>query len=185
MKIPGWCTDKEGEWLRKTARQCKGPIVEIGSYKGLSTSYIAKGASEGSFPPIFAIDHFRHMGDDTYHAFLSNMMQIGVLHFMTPIRLSSNEARQIWHSDLEIGFLYIDGDHCYDGCNTDWNMWAPLVKSGGIIALHDAQGRVTQQHGFDHKENAFPGVSRVADEKIKGVVNEWGMVDRICWMRKE
>ena len=36
-----------------------------------------------------------------------------------------------------IDFLFIDGDHSYEGVKKDFEMYAPLVKKGGIIALHD------------------------------------------------
>ena len=36
-----------------------------------------------------------------------------------------------------IDFLFIDGDHSYDGVKRDFEMYSPLVKKGGIIAFHD------------------------------------------------
>lgn len=37
----------------------------------------------------------------------------------------------------QIDFLMIDGDHTYEGCKQDWEMYSPLVRPGGIIAFHD------------------------------------------------
>jgi len=37
----------------------------------------------------------------------------------------------------KLDFLYIDGDHTYEGVKKDFEMYAPLVKRGGIIAFHD------------------------------------------------
>ena len=37
----------------------------------------------------------------------------------------------------EIDFLFIDGDHTYEGVKQDWLMYGPLVRKGGIIAFHD------------------------------------------------
>jgi cephalosporin hydroxylase len=37
----------------------------------------------------------------------------------------------------KIDFLLIDGDHTYDGVKQDYQMYAPLVSKGGIIAFHD------------------------------------------------
>lgn len=37
----------------------------------------------------------------------------------------------------KIDLLFIDGDHSYEGCRMDWEMYSPLVHKGGIIALHD------------------------------------------------
>jgi cephalosporin hydroxylase len=37
----------------------------------------------------------------------------------------------------EVDFLFIDGDHSYEGVKKDFEMYSPLVKSGGLIAFHD------------------------------------------------
>ncbi|MCL5876647.1 MAG: class I SAM-dependent methyltransferase [Candidatus Bathyarchaeota archaeon] len=37
----------------------------------------------------------------------------------------------------KIDFLFIDGDHTYDGVKKDFEIYSPLVKEGGIIAFHD------------------------------------------------
>lgn len=36
-----------------------------------------------------------------------------------------------------IDLLFIDGDHSYDGVKQDFEMYAPLVRPGGAVALHD------------------------------------------------
>jgi predicted O-methyltransferase YrrM len=36
-----------------------------------------------------------------------------------------------------LDFLFIDGDHRYEGVKTDFASYAPLVRTGGLIALHD------------------------------------------------
>jgi predicted O-methyltransferase YrrM len=36
-----------------------------------------------------------------------------------------------------IDFLFIDGDHSYEGVRRDFDLYAPLVGRGGIIAFHD------------------------------------------------
>jgi len=37
----------------------------------------------------------------------------------------------------KLDFLFIDGDHRYDGVKRDFLGYAPLVRNGGIIAFHD------------------------------------------------
>jgi len=44
----------------------------------------------------------------------------------------------------EIDFLFIDGDHTYEGVKQDYEMYSPLVKKGGYIAFHDIND--TQRH---------------------------------------
>ena len=39
----------------------------------------------------------------------------------------------------DIDLLFIDGDHTFDGCKLDFDMYGQLVRPGGIIAIHDTQ----------------------------------------------
>lgn len=36
-----------------------------------------------------------------------------------------------------LDFLFIDGDHTYEGVKQDFEMYSPLVRPGGLIAFHD------------------------------------------------
>lgn len=40
-----------------------------------------------------------------------------------------------------IDFLFIDGDHTYAACKKDYQLYAPLVRPGGIIGFHDTNNR--------------------------------------------
>ena len=37
----------------------------------------------------------------------------------------------------QIDFLFIDGDHTYEGVKQDFQMYSPLVRKGGVVAFHD------------------------------------------------
>jgi predicted O-methyltransferase YrrM len=37
----------------------------------------------------------------------------------------------------ELDYLFIDGDHRYEGVKQDFELYAALVRKGGVIALHD------------------------------------------------
>jgi predicted O-methyltransferase YrrM len=37
----------------------------------------------------------------------------------------------------KVDLLFIDGDHTYGGVRRDFEMYAPLVRPGGIVAFHD------------------------------------------------
>lgn len=37
----------------------------------------------------------------------------------------------------EVDFLFIDGDHTYDGVKADWMNYGPMVRPGGLVAFHD------------------------------------------------
>lgn len=36
-----------------------------------------------------------------------------------------------------LDYLFIDGDHRYDGVKSDFEMYGPMVRKGGLIAFHD------------------------------------------------
>lgn len=36
-----------------------------------------------------------------------------------------------------VDLLFIDADHTYEGVKVDYEMYAPLVRPGGLVALHD------------------------------------------------
>ena len=42
---------------------------------------------------------------------------------------------------LPVDFIFIDGDHSYEGLRGDWLAWKERVAAGGIVALHDSRGR--------------------------------------------
>lgn len=69
------------------------------------------------------------------------------------IRLDSVDAAQT--IDEQLDFVYIDGDHSYEGIRADLQAWFPLIREGGIIA------------GHDYGQPAFPGVKAAADHFFK------------------
>lgn len=38
-------------------------------------------------------------------------------------------------------FIFIDADHSYPGVKRDWELYSPMCKAGGIIAMHDVVHR--------------------------------------------
>jgi len=54
-----------------------------------------------------------------------------------------------------IDFLFIDGDHTYEGVKMDFKMYSILVKKGGIIAFHDI---------VEHSKDGSCQVNRFWDE---------------------
>jgi predicted O-methyltransferase YrrM len=49
---------------------------------------------------------------------------------------SFNQVRNLLNGSA-LDLLFIDGDHSYTGVRRDYELYAPLVKQGGIIAFHD------------------------------------------------
>lgn len=58
----------------------------------------------------------------------------------------SDAARLLWESDSpRFDFVFIDGDHSWEGLKEDWEGWRRLVVPGGIIALHDSRSFALRQ----------------------------------------
>jgi hypothetical protein len=133
---------KEGNLLYKLAKQSDGAIVEIGSWKGYSTIWLAKGSLAGNKNKVYAIDphtgaaiHKQMYGTvDTFGDFIKNIKDLEVDSIVTPLRMTSENAVKEW-KDINISLLWIDGDHMLP--DKDLEMWFPYVKYGGVIALHD------------------------------------------------
>jgi cephalosporin hydroxylase len=47
------------------------------------------------------------------------------------------EKVKIIIGDEWVDFLFIDGDHSYEGVKKDFEMYSKLVRKGGIVAFHD------------------------------------------------
>lgn len=63
-----------------------------------------------------------------------NKIKLYLIKGMSQDEKSLNTAKKIT-SDLD--FLFIDGNHFYEYVKRDLQMYGPLVRKGGIIALHD------------------------------------------------
>jgi predicted O-methyltransferase YrrM len=48
--------------------------------------------------------------------------------------------------DGKVDFLFIDGDHSYEGVRRDFELYSPLVAPGGLVAFHD----IVQSHPGGH-----------------------------------
>jgi predicted O-methyltransferase YrrM len=46
------------------------------------------------------------------------------------------EVQALFQSDT-VDFVFIDGDHTYEGVKSDFALYSPLVRPGGVIAFHD------------------------------------------------
>jgi predicted O-methyltransferase YrrM len=80
----------------------------------------------------------------------------------------------------QIDLLMIDGDHTYEGVKSDYEMYAPLVRAGGLVAFHD----VLPHPGFpsckvdelwDQLKHA-DGVSEFFDYEQLAEWGQWGGV---------
>ena len=65
------------------------------------------------------------------------------------LRQSSHDAATLGRLETllqgkPLDFLFIDGDHTYEGVKKDFEMYSPLVRPGGWIGFHDIVARPQQ-----------------------------------------
>jgi predicted O-methyltransferase YrrM len=53
------------------------------------------------------------------------------------LRRWSHEVAPDWSRPID--FLFIDGDHSWQGIEDDWRGFSPHVVLGGVVALHDSR----------------------------------------------
>ncbi|MGC8784082.1 MAG: class I SAM-dependent methyltransferase [Armatimonadota bacterium] len=143
--VEGWLTVEEGELLYRLARACtgRGAIVEVGSFKGKSTIWLAKGSLAGAGARVVAIDPHtgsaeHRQGDRpvwTYDEFLANLRRAKVEEIVTPLVATSAETAAHFSQPVEL--LFIDGDHRYEMVRQDFDLWFPKVMEGGYLLMHD------------------------------------------------
>jgi predicted O-methyltransferase YrrM len=63
----------------------------------------------------------------------------------TPVALGQVKE---WLGGGRLDFLFIDGDHSYEGVSRDYAMYGPLVRPGGLIAFHDIVPDFHTRHGL-------------------------------------
>lgn len=142
--IAGMINDNEGRYLYMLAKRCSGNIVEIGSWEGMSTVYLALGSKAGGGGRVFAIDPHRGTSDfhevygveNTEPIFRQNIKRAGVDDVVTPLVMKSEDAAKGWTGHISL--LWIDGAHEYENVTKDILLWQPYLEEGGTIAFHDA-----------------------------------------------
>lgn len=154
--LEGLISRREGERLAKLAAAVPDDeaIVELGSYKGRSTAYLASSGHH-----VYAVDRWTIGGQqsperdrwgydrpETLEAFHEQLERVGVADLVTPIVGDTVEVAQAWGEP--VGLLFIDADHAEASVRADLEAWEPHCV--GVIAFDDYAPR-------------WPGVMRVAD----------------------
>ena len=71
-----------------------------------------------------------------YQAFAKEDQKLYLLRKESHQQETLEEVKKILNGN-QLDFLFIDGDHSYEGVKKDFKMYSPLVRKGGIIAFHD------------------------------------------------
>jgi predicted O-methyltransferase YrrM len=152
----GFMPAPEGLALHETAARYArvGPILEIGTYCGKSTIYLAAAArAAGQF--VITVDHHRGSEEnqpgwayhdpelvdprtgriDTLPHFRSALAASGLEDSVIAIVGRSADVARLWCTAL--GMLFIDGGHTDAAAVADYQGWAPHLARAGALAIHD------------------------------------------------
>jgi len=55
------------------------------------------------------------------------------------LRMKGTDAASSLSGEQLLEFVFIDGDHSYEGLRLDWTDWSKLLSDDGVIALHDSR----------------------------------------------
>lgn len=155
--LEGLLSYEESAFLFLTAAGMR-TIVEIGSERGKSCVLLTLGSAEcggrvtAIDPHLRQVDDRAEYADDDAETLRAAVARHGVESRVDHWVMTSAEARTKWPDERPIDFLWIDGDHSYEGARHDFEAWKDLVAPGGVIAGHDYKTK--------------PGVKRAWDETI-------------------
>ena len=113
-------------------------VLEIGSFLGGTLFLWCRLAYPDA--RLLSLDLYRgNLGGARKVIYYSFPRERQRLHIITgdshSAHTQSRVARKLGPAKLD--FLFIDGDHSYDGVKRDFEMYSPLVRAGGVIAFHD------------------------------------------------
>jgi MMP 1-O-methyltransferase len=152
----GFMPPPEGLALYRAAATyaAAGPVLEIGTYCGKSTIYLACAARQAG-QVVITVDH--HHGSeenqpgweyhdptlvdpatgrlDTLPHFRATLAGLGLDEDVIAIVGRSADVARLWRAPL--GLLFIDGGHTEAAAQADYEGWAPRVAIGGALAIHD------------------------------------------------
>lgn len=123
------------------ARQGGSVYMEIGSYMGGSLQNYGSAMPKGSW--LIAVD--RPHGA-TQAASLNAVAESLAPNYQTSVLLGDSHSDSLAQSVREllagklVDTLFIDGDHSVPGCSRDLDLYAPLVRPGGLVLMHDCGG---------------------------------------------
>lgn len=188
--IGGWLTDAEGNAIFHLAHSLPQEnlvIVELGSWQGKSSVLLGAAVAGKGNPRVYCIDPFGQDENPEYQAefydsllsrlgrslkdtFERNIRRCGLQQIIRPIQAYSFDAVANWQEPIDL--LFVDASHDYEAVHRDVMLWAPFVKPGGIVALHDVSAN-------------WPGPSRVMAEDVQPpYFADPQLVDSLFWATK-
>jgi len=122
-------------WVVRVSRA--QTVVEIGSYSGASTSAIAEVLKWRRRGRVYAIDLFAPPADNgaRRRGYEGTFDQVMAPYAGWFEKIEGDSKTVPWQRSIDL--LFIDGDHSEAGVSADIQKYAPLVRPGGCVLLHD------------------------------------------------
>lgn len=121
-------------------------IVEVGSFKGKSTCYLAAGSKAGLGAKVFAVDPWDSPGNvtgrfgfaepSTRETFDEQIRSMRFVSRVTARQGFSVDVAKEWGGPW-IGLLFIDGDHSEQAVRADFQAWKPNLRDGTTVVFDD------------------------------------------------
>lgn len=147
-ELKGLIPDEVGQALYALALvvPAEQVIVEIGSYQGKSTCYLASGARDGCGAHVYAVDPWDTEGNVTGRfgfaeaptriAFERQVRAARLWSRVTPLQGFSTQVARRWDGPL-VGLLFVDGDHSEQAVRADLEAWRPHLAPSAVVAFDD------------------------------------------------
>jgi Methyltransferase domain len=145
LSISGSTDSEEVSLLYELARHVtRGCIVEVGSAKGRSTVTWALGAKSGAGAAVDAIEPHEHcqgvlggvFTPRNRATFFESVLRSDTIEIGRLVNLSAEVVAPGWREGG--GWVFIDGDHRFEGVLRDVEGWAAHLVEGGRMVLHDS-----------------------------------------------
>ena len=128
--------------VEHVAAEAPRTVLEIGTSNGGSLYLFARAAAPDAL--LISVDlprgpfggGYPRWRAPLYRSFAGPQQQIRLLRGNSHSEAMLDEVRRVL-GERPVDFLFIDGDHSYDGVKTDFERYTQLVRPGGLIALHD------------------------------------------------
>lgn len=121
-----------------------GEVLEIGSFKGKSTTILAKSVALNEGGRIVAVDPLTlpastdpllAPGESLPDIFEKTLQDNAVRDLVEFHQVRSEKLAEAWTRPLR--FLWIDGDHTYSGTQRDFENFSNHLRRGAVVAFHD------------------------------------------------
>lgn len=118
--------------LNLLSQQRPKNILEIGTARGGTLYLFARVSDQAA--KIVSVD-LQIRDKNLFSTFARNDQTIILLEADSTSLSTIRNIRDFFPDGID--FLFLDGDHSYEGVQLDFENYAPLVNPGGLIAFHD------------------------------------------------